>query len=50
MNSEYLAACVGVVYLVAAILDVYAGRYGYGLMWFAYASANAGVILSMRGI
>lgn len=50
MNSEPLAVLVGCIYLCAAVIELNASRYGYGVMWFSYGLANVGLIMSMRHI
>lgn len=48
--SPWLLAATGACYAYVAAEYLWQGQYGMCLMFIAYASANAGLILAMRGV
>lgn len=42
-----IPAGVGVLYLIQGIYHFYKAEWGFGLMWSAYALANAGILIAM---
>ena len=46
--SLVLTAIVTGIYLLVAVSEVYQGRTGFALMFFGYALANVGIMLSLN--
>ena len=44
--SYWLVVLVTTLYCATAVLQTVQGNYGFGLMWFAYALANIGIIMA----
>ena len=44
--SFWLVAAVTAAYFVVGVTQLMKGSYGFGIMWFGYASANVGIILA----
>jgi hypothetical protein len=44
--SLWLILLVTALYCITALLQTLQGSYGFGLMWFAYALANVGIMMA----